>query len=61
MAKPGPGTTFQYTDAFKATAVRLSELPGVSFQDVGASLCIHPCMLSRWRRLTRELPVSVGD
>ena len=54
MAKPGARTTYQYTDAFKATAVRLSELPGVSVRDVAASLYIHPFMLSRWRRLARE-------
>ena len=54
MAKPGPRTTYQYTDTFKATAVRLSQLPGVSVQDVAASLYIHPFMLSRWRRLARE-------
>jgi transposase len=54
MARPGPRTTYRYTDAFKATAVRLSQLPGVSVVDVAASLYIHPFMLSRWRRLARE-------
>lgn len=54
MAKPGPRTTYRYSDAFKATAVRLSQLPGVSVGDVAASLYIHPFMLSRWRRLARE-------
>ena len=54
MASPGPRTTYRYSDQFKVTAVRLSQLPGVSVGDVAASLCIHPFMLSRWRRLARE-------
>ena len=54
MPKPGPRTTTRYSDEFKATAVRLSALPGVLVQDVAASLYIHPFMLSRWRKQTRE-------
>jgi len=54
MPKPGPRTTYQYSDAFKATAVRLSQLPGVAVRDVAESLYIHPFMLSRWRKLARE-------
>jgi len=54
MPKPGPRTTYKYSDQFKATAVRLSELPGVAVQDVAASLYIHPFMLSRWRKQARE-------
>jgi transposase len=54
MPKPGPRTTGKYSDLFKATAVRLSELPGVEVQDVAASLYIHPFMLSRWRKQARE-------
>ena len=54
MPKPGPRTTYKYTDRFKATAVRLSELPGVAVQDVAESLYIHPFMLSRWRKQARE-------
>jgi hypothetical protein len=27
MPKPGPRTTYRYTDQFKATAVRLRQLP----------------------------------
>jgi transposase len=38
MPKPGPRTTYQYSDAFKATAVRLSQLPGVAVSDVAESL-----------------------
>jgi len=54
MPKPGPRTTYKYSDRFKATAVRLSSLPGVAVQDVAASLYIHPFMLSRWRKQARE-------
>jgi transposase len=54
MPRPGPRTTYRYSDHFKATAVRLSELPGVAVQDVAASLYIHPFMLSRWRKQARE-------
>ena len=54
MPKAGPRTTHRYSDEFKATAVRLSELPGVAIQDVASSLYIHPFMLSRWRKEARE-------
>ena len=54
MPRPGPRTTSKYSDRFKATAVRLSELPGVEVQDVAESLYIHPFMLSRWRKEVRE-------
>jgi len=54
MPKPGPRTTFKYSDEFKATAVKLSELAGVAIKDVADSLHIHPFMLSRWRKEARE-------
>lgn len=54
MPTPGPRTTYRYSSAFKATAVRLSGLPGVATQDVAASLAIHPFMLSRWRKQACE-------
>ena len=54
MPRPGPRTTYKYSDRFKATAVRLSQLRGVSMQDVAESLYIHPFMLSRWRKEARE-------
>ena len=54
MPKPGPRTTYRYSDEVKATAVRLSQLPGVLVNDVATSLAIHPYMLSRWRKLARE-------
>lgn len=61
MPKPGPRTTYRYSDEFKATAVRLSELPGVEVQDVAASLYIHPFMLSRWRKLARDGKIMTKD
>jgi transposase len=54
MPKPGPRTTNKYSDQFKATAVRLSQIRGVSVQEVADSLYIHPFMLSRWRKQARE-------
>ena len=54
MPKPGPRTTYKYSDEFKSTAVRLSNLPGVLVHDVADSLSIHPFMLSRWRKQARD-------
>jgi transposase len=54
MGRPGPRTTPRYSESFKATAVRLSEVRGVQVQDVAESLYIHPFMLSRWRKQVRE-------
>ena len=54
MPRPGPRTTYKYSERFKATAVRLSQLRGVSVRDVAESLYIHPFMLSRWRKEARE-------
>ena len=54
MPKPGPRTTYKYSNEFKATAVKLSRIPGVAISDVAQSLCIHPFMLSRWRKEARE-------
>lgn len=54
MPRPGPRTTYKYSDRLKATAVRPSQLRGVSVQEVAESLYIHPFMLSRWRKEARE-------
>lgn len=54
MAKPGPRTINHYSSEFKSAAVRLSLLPGVQVQEVAETLCIHPFMLSRWRKEARE-------
>jgi transposase len=42
MPRPGPRTTYKYSDRFKATAVRLSQLRDVSVQEVGDSLTSIP-------------------
>ena len=55
MARPtGPRKIYRYSEAFRATAVRLSELSGVTVADVAQSLDVHPFLLSRWRRAARE-------
>jgi len=59
MPRPGPRTTYKYSEDFKATAVRLSRMPGVAVQDVADSLYIHPFMLSRWRKQAREGGIMV--
>jgi transposase len=54
VAKAGPRKIAKYGEKFKATAVKLSSLPGVVIQDVASALDIHPFMLSLWRRQVRE-------
>lgn len=54
MARAGPRKVARYGDQFKATAVKLSSLPGVLIQDVAAALDIHPFMLSLWRKQVRD-------
>ena len=54
MPRPGPRTTPRYSEEFKATAVKLSQMRGVSVGDVAESVAIHPFMLSRWRKQARE-------
>ncbi|SFN37565.1 hypothetical protein SAMN05216289_11783 [Dokdonella immobilis] len=45
MARPGPRTTYRYSREFKATAVRLCQIPGVVVGDVAESLCIQAIFL----------------
>ena len=54
MARAGPRKVDRYSDRFKATAVKLSSLPGVRIKDVAAALDIHPFMLSLWRKQVRD-------
>jgi len=54
MARAGPRKVERYGDRFKATAVKLSSLPGVRIKDVAAALDIHPFMLSLWRKQVRD-------
>lgn len=50
----GPVKINQYSLDFKLRAVQLSDQPGVLVKDVADSLCIHPFMLSRWRKQVRD-------
>jgi transposase len=43
-----------YNNDFKATAVALSEIPGVLAKHVAESLDIHEVMLYRWRMEMRR-------
>ena len=61
MGTPGPRTTYRFSAEFKATAVRLSQMPVVAVQDVAQSLYIHPFMLSRWRKQAREGIIVTKD
>ena len=54
MGTPGPQKIHRYGIAFKLRAVQMSNQPGVLIKDVAESLCIHPFMLSRWRKQVRE-------
>ncbi len=54
MARPGPQKINRYGLEFKLSAVRMSEQPGVLIKDVAESLCIHPFMLSKWRKQVRD-------
>ena len=61
MAKRiGPAKIKQYSLEFKLKAVHLSHQPGVLVKDVADSLCIHPFMLSKWRKQVRDGEL-VGD
>jgi transposase len=54
MAKRNSLSIKKYSERFKATAVKLSHLPGVQVKEVADSLYIHPFMLSKWRKQARE-------
>ena len=54
MARAGPRRIARYGEQFKATAVKLSSVPGVLIKDVAAALDIHPFMLSLWRKQVRD-------
>ncbi len=54
MARAGPRRVRSYSAEFKLRAVQMSRQPGVLVRDVAASLCIHPFLLSRWRKDARD-------
>ena len=57
----GPRKIRSYSKEFKATAVRLSHLPGVQVQEVAEALVIHPILLSRWRSEYRDGLIEHDD
>ena len=58
MGTPGPQKVNRYGIQFKLKAVQMSNQPGVLIKDVAESLCIHPFMLSRWRKQVRDGELS---
>jgi len=58
MGKPGPVKIKNYGIEFKLRAVQLSSQPGVLIKDVAESLCIHPFMLSKWRKQAKQACVN---
>src|SRR2546423_3474327 len=54
MGTPGKQKINRYGVEFKLRAVQLSNQPGVLIKDVAESLCIHPFMLSKWRKQVRD-------
>ena len=58
MGMPGPQKINRYGLDFKLRAVRMSEQSGVLIKDVAESLCIHPFMLSKWRKQVRDGALS---
>jgi transposase len=60
MARAGPRTVNAHGDSFKLQAVKLSQVVGVQVKDVAESLCIHPNVLSLWRKQVR-LGTIKGD
>ena len=49
-----PRRTWKYSQEFKAAAVEMSYLDGITSNDVAEKLDIHAYMLSRWRKEYRE-------
>ena len=54
MGTSGARKINRYGIAFKLRAVQMSSQRGVLIKDVAESLCIHPFMLSRWRKEVRD-------
>jgi transposase len=54
MGIPGVKKIKDYGVEFKLRAVQLSHQQGVLVKDVAESLCIHPFMLSKWRKQVRD-------
>lgn len=60
MARAHSRKTRRYTDEFKSKAVQLSYESGVEVQVVAESLGIHPFLLSKWRKHSREGKIKMN-
>jgi len=60
MARTKSRKTHRYSEELKSKAVQLSQLEGVSVQEVARTLDIHPFMLSKWRKEFREGKIRPG-
>ncbi len=58
MGTPGPQKVNRYGVEFKLKAVQMSQQTDVLIKDVAESLCIHPFMLSKWRKQVRDGELS---
>jgi len=54
MARAGPKKVQRYSDEFKLTVVKLSNMDGVQVGDVAETFDIHPWMLSKWRTQVKQ-------
>ena len=54
QASTGRMKKHRYSNEFKVTAVKLANAPAVETKAVAEALCIHPFMLSRWKKECRE-------
>jgi transposase-like protein len=60
MPRPGPRITCRYTQEFKATPVRLSQLPSVAVDDVAARFAsTRVAWTKAWRRTQKVLLVQI--
>jgi transposase len=54
MARAGPKKVLRYSNEFKLTVVKLSNMEGVEVGDVARTFDIHPWMLSKWRTQVKK-------
>jgi transposase len=54
MARAGPKKVLRYSNEFKLTVVKLSDMEGVEVGDVAKTFDIHPWMLSKWRTQVKQ-------
>ncbi|HNV77600.1 MAG TPA: transposase [Gemmatimonadaceae bacterium] len=53
-AREDPSKTRKYSDAFKLTAVRMTQLSGMQVKTEAAGLDLHPFLLWHWRKEVRD-------